>query len=226
MSQLSRIITLGGLTCLFLCFAIPAHADDLYKIDGTITFVGNNACESSPCTQTIDFSLDFEWQFNGTLSLYQAHPFDLVANWSGPLGTFTQNVAQPPYFSDYPGIYGLNGCLSEIQNYFEFWDSANGGPSPTSDEIDMTFCKDYVPTPITPSIWFADLFNCGTATCLTDFYPPSGREGNDYTLAASITYTVTQVPEPATIPLLAFGLLVLGLARAASSRNVLRKHAP
>lgn len=195
MSRLCRVISLVGLVCLF--FALPVHADTMYTVNGTMTLVGNNAC-GSPCTETIDFSFDLGWQYDQTFAGYLGYATDIAANWSGALGTFSENSAGPSTFGG-PGF-----------NYLGFFD-------PSGDELDLYLNPNPVPAPTTPTFNGADLYSCGGATCVTDFYPysptPTTLPVLGIFLGASVTYTVT-TPEPATLIMLAIGMLALALVGA------------
>src|SRR5664279_2114589 len=47
---------------VFVC-AAPARCDSLptYLVQGTMTFIGTNACTPDPCTQEVAFSFDFSY---------------------------------------------------------------------------------------------------------------------------------------------------------------------
>lgn len=200
MTRLVRFAPLLGLVCLF--FTIPAHADTMYTVTGTVTLVGNNACGSSPCTQTIDFSFDFSYQFNQTAGTYDAYLSNLQTNWSGPLGNFTQD---------------FTGQTTQMaQQYWPFADPAGDGIA-----IYLPSSAPTVLTPTAPTITGADLYVCGSSTCVTDFVPPDQQSTTlpltGLFVPASVQYTV-RTPEPATLSLLAAGMLALGLVGAFSRK--------
>lgn len=209
MSRFYRVITRCGLVCLFF-FAIPAHADPIYYVAGSLTVVGNDACGASPCTEWVNFSFDLGWQLNPYASgIYEAYVTNLVASGSGALGSFTVNSPGFQYFRD--EIAGVSGPCSYYGdfNYLAFSD-------PGLDEFDLNLCNNLVPTPEYPWISSAgSLYKCATATCVADF----GAYGGIGALRATVEATATRIPEPATITLLALGLLVLALVRAFSLQH-------
>ncbi len=81
-----RLLLMLGV--LFVC-AIPAMADSIFNITGTLAIAGNNVCGGGPCVETLGFSFDVTWdefapgQFNPVIL-----PGTEVTS-SGPLGSFS-----------------------------------------------------------------------------------------------------------------------------------------
>lgn len=181
--------------------AVPAVADAIFDVTGSLTITGTNAC-GGPCVETVDFSFDVTWdefapgEFNPVIL-----PGAQVTS-SGPLGSF-----MPPV-----GSIG--------NNFIALFD---GLGSPIQDEIDI----DVLNAPIASSpqpldlgpggIGGADLYSCGTATCVTDFadavFPNSGVPAFGIFLPGTVHYTETALPESSTLSylLLALGLGLLGV---------------
>lgn len=195
---------LTGFILLF-GFATMARADDItspmYAVNGIMTLVGNNVCAPSPCTQTIDFSLDVGYEFTD-YNAYAPTVSNVTAVWSGPLGSFT---AAAPGSGNVGGNSGFStGCGGSDSNYIGFFD-------PAGDEFDIHLCKGLVSEPVAPSILWADLYKCETTTCANDFFTgslsgltPPAVVFLDATLS---DVTVTAIPEPAPL----FLLLTIGL---------------
>ncbi|MGA9882943.1 MAG: PEP-CTERM sorting domain-containing protein [Candidatus Acidiferrales bacterium] len=187
--------------------ARPAHADTFYDVSGTLTLTGNNACGSSPCTETIDFSFELDEGFN---SVYDAYGLTFVPGTStttssGPLGTM--------YFAGASGgplAYQTPGPGNGNVNFTAF----NSSPDPVfADSLELYVAENLQPDPFIPSFDGGTLYSCATATCVTDFCPPSFCTSGGVDLGifapASTESTVTAAPEPSALALLAFGLLAL-----------------
>lgn len=173
-------------------------AADICDVTGVLLIVGNDACAGLPCTETIAFSFDLGYEFNPEAPTYRAYISNVADNWSGPLGSFSQTIT------------GLGATANADQNDLAFSD-------PTGEEIDIHVIQGFVstlPSAVTFSS-YADLYSCGTTTCVTDFAPSffQGRTPPVFGLfvGGPAEFTVTAIPEPATFSLLLCGLFVLGI---------------
>jgi hypothetical protein len=185
-----------ALAMLFLFFvaAIPASADQIYDVTGTVTLTGNNVC-AGPCVETLDFSFQVTYQPE-CCGFFQQVVLGSTTTSTGPLAPFTL-IASPT-------------------NYFAFFNSAN-------DEIDVFGPGfDFQPPSVPfPNLVGAELYGCGSPganTCVLDFVPP-GSPTTGHVLDASLEYTVKAVPEPSTLALLIAGaavLLFLGFRRTST----------
>jgi hypothetical protein len=187
-----RALVISGF--LVAC-SIPAMADGVYNVTGTLAITGTNAC-GGPCVETLDFSFDVTWfefspgQFNPVIL-----PAGQVTS-SGPLGSFS----------------APDGSIGN--NYIGFFDNYG-------DEIDI----DVLNAPVADSPQFLDLgsspggaylWGCQTATCVTDFadavFPGfSGSVAYGVYLSGPMEYKEVSVPETGTLSylLLGLGLLLL-----------------
>lgn len=191
---------------LFVC-AVPAMADSIFNVTGTLTIAGNNVCGGGPCVETLGFSFDVTWdefapgQFNPVIL-----PGTEVTS-SGPLGSFALAA----------GSVG--------NTFIQFFD--NGGPI-SGDEIDI----DALNAPIAGApepLQLVDgyLFGCQTATCITDFVPPDfphppGQAFGIFDIG-TLQIKQTAVPETGTLSYLLAGLgllLVAPFSRRAVRRFV------
>lgn len=200
------------IVCAFICavgiFAAPAHADNVYYVAGSATVVGNDACGASPCTEWINFSFDLTWQ--PFASYYNPYYSNLVTNYSGSLGSFTQSgPALEPVVKVSPLPPGQ--CGSTDFNYIPFFSTEMG-------EVDINLCGDTEPqAPVAPQIdSYGQLYSCATAACVTDFAPPidQGQSAASGIFGpVSVEASVQSIPEsePSTITLLAVGMLALAL---------------
>lgn len=194
------------LPLMLIAVAIPAHADSLWNITGTLSITGNSGC-SGPCIETLNFHFDFQWlPLFPTSAVYRAAvvPGTMSVDSSGPLGKFT------------------GGDFNPSVSYITFSNSAN-------DQLEFnvrhnTF-GDRQTDPDAPPIFLSpDLYSCGTVTCATDFIPPDnifhGRTPPVYGLflPATLDYSLTKVPEPSTGLLLLCGLLLLVIVRKDSNQ--------
>lgn len=195
------------LCCLAFFAAIPAVADTLlpptYAVSGSLTLTGNPACSGAPCMETIAFSFDLGYQFLSGLDLYRAYISGLAETGAGAL-PFTANSAGPIFVS--PADH----------NFIALGDA--------DFEVDIHLAQDFLPAPVAPSLLdFADLFSCGTATCITDFAPSVFQTATPpvsglHSPNGPVVSSVATIPEPATSGLLLCGLLALGLLAVASRK--------
>jgi hypothetical protein len=222
--SLSRLLFSVALGWFVWLSAIPARADGLppplppeWNVSGALLLVGNNVCAGLPCTETVAFSFDVGYQFLPNFNAYEAYLTDLVGSGSGALGSFIQSDVGPFFlgnpifpFNDPAGLLP-GACIgSPDAQLFGFAPGGNG--------INLHLCQAFVSTPAAPSISGADLYSCQTSTCLTDFAPAPfqghGLPQNGIFLFGPVEFTVTAIPEPATLTLLFSGLLLLGLGAA------------
>jgi hypothetical protein len=208
-----RLFPVLALVCFVWLSAIPTRADGFnpsysqeWNLSGALLIVGNDACGGAPCTETVSFSFDV-----GYVSFYPGiwQPYagsNQVVHFSGDLGSFAGGV----------------GYLVP-DNYFAF-----GG---VGAEIDvhpiipitgpMGF-RNWVPTdpPVFENEAF--MYRCGEINCPTDFapFPEPGPPPYYYGFEPQgpAVFTVTAIPEPATLTLLFFGILLLGLGGAVSRK--------
>jgi PEP-CTERM motif-containing protein len=204
MARSLRIVVLLAL----LYLVVPAAwADTLdvvsqYNVDGLLTITGNNACPPLPaCAETIGFSFVVDVVFVPTFNAgpYEAYivPGSDSVESLGPLGKFTSGGGFPGDIT----FFACGDC-----NYLGFGD-------PGGDEIDIHLAQGAGISPFVPSVDHADLYRCGTVTCVTDLCPPSFC-GPGTTSAIGIfspgeveaTVTEVPVPEPQTLALLLIGL--------------------
>jgi hypothetical protein len=189
--------------------SVSARADEVYAVSGALTLVGNNAC-AGPCTETVNFSFDLDYQYCGSAIgclgwPYGAYYSNFVDSGSGALGSFTGSFAGPAYFRLSGGD---NGYL------------AAGSPG---GEIDI-YANALSETPGPPSLVAASLYSCYTTTCVTDFIPTTPQNGDvgvfgvgfqppvlGIFLDASMESTITPVstPEPPVWMLLLVGMIGL-----------------
>jgi hypothetical protein len=65
----------------------------------------------------------------------------------------------------------------------------------------------------------AFMYSCGQINCPTDFTPyPFTGPPPPFVVQGPAVFTVTAIPEPATLTLLFFGILLLGLGGAVSRK--------
>jgi hypothetical protein len=183
------------LVIFFLTCAMPARADQVYQVDGTITGTGNNVCSPSPCSVSVTFSFLFEIYndpntgINGLLL-----PNSASASGSGSLGSlFTFN----------PG-----GWSGGNEGYIPIYDS-------NLDEIDLITALPPLDQPFqdfSTVEWYA----CHTVTCFTGFLPlqeqaiygapPAFNVGFNGAYPLDLSQTVTAIPEPPTILMVMSGM--------------------
>lgn len=205
--EFRSLFILAGLVFLFLT---PAHADSGaadYVVNGQLTITGNNACGASPCSESLQFSFDFDYvqlypAQNGNPAGYVGSAENpLLISASGPLGSF-----------------GSGGCCV-TSGYLAM---ANG----LGDEIDLetdlgSVFQQTNGTPGPPVFLGSDLYSCQSTICVNDFLPPGSPETGLF-LSGTLNYTATLVPEPPTVLLVCFGLLGLGLLRAWRRKMLVR----
>jgi hypothetical protein len=206
-----RVLPFLALGCLAFFAALPASADTLppptYAVSGSLTLTGNPACAESACMETIAFSFDLGYQFLPGSDLYRAYIADLAETGAGAL-PFTGSSTGPIF-------------VSAAGNHFIALGDADF-------EVDIHLAEDFLPAPVAPSLLdFADLFSCGTATCITDFAPSMFQTATPpisglHSPNGPVVSSVATIPEPATSGLLLCGLLALGLLGAASRLRVIR----
>jgi hypothetical protein len=218
MSRTLKIILFSGF-CIFSFLSTAAtKADTMYYVSGTAIFTGNSVCGGNPCTETLNFSLDFYYEpFSSAPTLYEAQVTNINTSSSGDLGSFVtsfsgpEGLLQPEPSTGYSG--GPCGGPGD-QNRIGF---AGAGFS----EVDMHFCDDFDTAAFVPVIKSIDVFSCGT-TCKTDFAGPFDQNPDAFDLMigpSSLTYTVSTIPEPATILMLASGILGLAFMYAFGSHR-------
>jgi len=188
--------------------AIPAMADSIFNVTGTLTIAGNNVCGGGPCVETLGFSFDVTWdefapgQFNPVIL-----PGTEVTS-SGPLGSFAL------------------GAGSVGNTFIQFFD--NGGPI-SGDEIDIDVANAPVASSPQPlQLLDSYLYSCLTTTCATDFAsPPFEVPSYGIFLPGTIQFKETAVAETGTLSylLLALGLGLVGAFARRPMRRGLREAA-
>ncbi|HEY6442907.1 MAG TPA: hypothetical protein VIY66_06155 [Candidatus Acidoferrales bacterium] len=191
-----------GLLLGAILFVIPARADTIYDVSGTVSFFGNSNCPS--CTETIDFSFQLDNQFSDssgwTMSLLPGGS----SSFSGPLPL----QPWPP---------GASGILPSVDGGYLTWGDVADNFGLTTHCLGQGFMLG----PCTPNPTGV-VFVCGSPICVEDFCPPpwtcpafAGGAGIGVPSTISATVTVqggfVGVPEPGTLTLLTLGLLALGM---------------
>lgn len=173
-----------------------------YNVSGILTITGNNACSPlSACAETISFSFMMQSYVSGGTYFQGVIPGSgTVLASLGPLGSFSF----PEFGIDSGGCPGL---VDRDCNYIPF---LNG----LGDEIDIDMNPSESSTPLVPMVLSTNLYGCRTPTCVTDFaFPPFITSG--IYRPGEVDATVTVIPEPSTILLLAFGLFAVAVLRGA-----------
>lgn len=204
-SSRSCVLILILLTLVF-CFLEPAiaRADTIFPFQGIITLSGNNACNGQ-CVEAIDVSFDFQW--NPVNSFFPGSISNLTVSSNGAL-TFA-GTSGPFLLDNFP--------------YRPLFDGLG-------DEVDIGI-SNFVSADIPPA-FFAAMYSCGSATCLTDFAPGNTFPckyfcGHDPGVVNSI-FTESgppiQTTEPSCLLLLSTGLLILfGAAKLKHHQHVLSR---
>jgi hypothetical protein len=212
--RLSRVSLLLALCCLVCLSAVSTRADGTtflspgWDVSGALLMVGNDVCSGLPCTETISFSFDVGY-VSVLPGFWEPYIVNLVANWTGDMGSFTEISAGPQ-------------IRNSITNYFAFFNDGT--------EIDIHPIPPIVIPPLNTLNWVptdppvfdgVELFSCGTTTCVTDFVVPPLGQGQTPPVVGIRqeefgVFSVTPIaaPEPSMLSMLAFGLLALGLAAA------------
>ena len=177
----------------FFCFsAIPAHADRVFQVSGTLISVGNSvpSCPPTACAEIINFSflVSPEVLGPGTVGVY------LSTSLSAILESFTESGPLTLVLS------GGSGLLSGQGGYVYF---AGGG-----DEIDLNYLIDQsLDVTLAGGLFYA----CTSATCLEDFStkgiacvgPDCGGLYDPPVYLVDVS--ISQLPEPSSRDLLFVG---------------------
>jgi hypothetical protein len=193
------------LVCLAFFCAKNIHADTTtteFAFNGSITAVGTNVCTPSPCTEVIDFSLIWAWQYS--------------ALWSDP----TTTVYQGSFVSE---DVNSSGALGAMTGFGQFQEGLFAPLYGDGAEIDLLIDDPNLTTfdPTVPPTFSAQFYTC-FEDCNDKFsniaYEHDGDQGATGDGGSFIlAYTVTQVPEPSSLVLSfcgapLFGMLVIGVA--------------
>ncbi len=215
--RVTKLVLLSvALGCLVWLSAIPARADYVppplppplppsYQVTGALLIVGNPVCSGLPCTETYAFSFDVGYQFVPVFNYYEAYFTDLQVSGSGDLGSFTGSDPGPAPFQASIEASGPCSSSRSDDNFLGFGAFGAG--------VNLHLCQGVAPAPVAPSIVGGDLYECDTMTCAIDFsqFPSARLPQSGLFLFGPVQYTVTTIPEPATLSLLVCGLLALGL---------------
>ncbi len=185
------------LLILFFVTCIPAFADQVYDVTGSVTLTGNNFC-SGPCIEILDFSFQVTYQTECCGAFLQVVLPGSTTTSTGPLAPFS--------------------LLASPDNYFAFFNS-------TGDEIDI-FGPNFGGGPALapfPRLIGSELYGCVSAdtVCIADFVPP-GSPTTGHVIPGSLQYTVTAAPEVSTLGYLAAGASALVLLAFRRTRSYLR----
>lgn len=191
------VLVLLGVIC-FGARHSQADSSPLYDLSGTMTINGNSVCTPSPCSETIQFSFEYGYNYDSSQDLYEGYtvPGTMSVTSFGSLGSGFLT-------SGYIFASGNVGptCLGGDSNYMAFSNSSN------ADEIDLHFCAIQETSPIAPSLTGTDLYGCTSSTCAKDFVP-WGTPFSGLFLGGTLETNVVQVPEGGTT----FGYVVISLA--------------
>ncbi len=184
---------LGCFLAVSLLCAIPLRADQFtpdYQFNGVLTVLGLNptcGASSSPCTEAINISFQYYLDLQPSLGAPNIFilPGTLNASATGPLGAMT--------------VGGLNENFPNF--YYEqfFFPQASAG---VFTEFDLN---------IDPTVTPSGFFGSETYFCTGECNALFGGDMGNFSVPTSLTYNVTQVPEPNTSLLILCGTLLLGL---------------
>ena len=181
----------GGLVLALL--ALPARADTVYDVTGTLTLDGNNVC-NGVCLETVNFSFVLN-EFQDQFGFYYLSVASSSTHSIGPLDAFSEVGMGSGFW------VGFDNGLDDIDLYF-------------ADPTDFGST-----TPFTPSFGGIhggiDLYSCGgfmsplDPTCVADF--SNGGYGccsvGGGTASTTVREVTKGVPEPGLL-----GMLLLGMA--------------
>lgn len=210
-----------------VCINTPLRADSinnpLYDVTGTMTISGNPVCGGAPCSETINFSLIYGYNYALDLAgvgHYYAYATPIAVTSFGDLGSaFTYSglignpQPAPPTGCGGPIPAGERAIIDA--NYMPF---SSGGT-----EIDLNACGNILANPVAPLFQSTVLYSCGTASCVTDFTSETGDSTIGIFLTGTVQTTVTAVPEGGSmLSYLLISLAPIGLAMHLIKRNSAR----
>ncbi len=182
-----------------LLLTLPAHADQIYDVTGTVTLTGQDAC-GGICVETLNFTLQLDEQL--TQFGYALETLSESYNSAGPLPPAEMGPSYDENGEYWPVGFGPG---TELDLYVR---GANGGPNPVGG-----------PNPFVPTFTGANLYSCGNATCGAEFCPDyPAVECDAGTSVQSVTSEPPGVatPEPQTWSMLWIGLIGLALMKFAT----------
>jgi hypothetical protein len=195
-----RVLALVALAVVVL-WSPALYADSLtvspiYDFNGVMTVIGNTpnaACGGSLCTETIDLSLEYQYEYlsAGALSNYYVLSVPgstAVGSETGALGSFS---------------YAPTGFLESSESYFYSEIKFPVGSGSPETEFDLDFDPE-------TNTFRSETYFC-TGECNTLF--ASGVGGN-FSVPTTLSYTVSEVPvdapEPGSLGMLGAGLIGIG----------------
>jgi hypothetical protein len=200
---------LGVAICLLCVLPLfspaPTMADELLQADGALLIQGGQGCSPAPCTQTLDFSLNFLASASAaTFFTPSANLLSATVTGAGPLGSggsagYGQTDSSGPGFTEFEAFL-FTSSNDEIDLLFSLTQTGSNfaisAPTPFFYSCTSTGCVDAFIPPAFQSLGF----------CTTAFGCEAAQAAN--VQLVSYSDSATQVPEP---PLRLTLLITLGV---------------